>query len=166
MGVGARGIGQLKAAQLKQLAQTSVASPELAQQVSFEMRPLIAQHDLLDQQTPVRTRESPRSSTARWPDGCSPSPGSGRPRRPRTWLRSADIWRFSDVDQLLAYAGVHPKEQSSGKKGANPETNWTMAKTGNAYLRAAAYRMAVVGVQHNPIIVPTTLANVPPASQR
>ena len=110
MGVGARGIGQLKAAQLKQLAQTSVASPELAQQVSFEMRPLIAQHDLLDQQTPVRTRESPRSSTAR--------------------------------------------------------TNWTMAKTGNAYLRAAAYRMAVVGVQHNPIIVPTTLANVPPASQR
>ena len=27
-----------------------------------------------------------------------------------------------------------------------------MAKTGNAYLRAAAYRMAVVGVQHNPII--------------
>jgi transposase len=27
-----------------------------------------------------------------------------------------------------------------------------MAKTGNAYLRAAAYRMAVVGIQHNPII--------------
>jgi hypothetical protein len=26
------------------------------------------------------------------------------------------------------------------------------SKTGNAYLRAAAYRMAVVGVQHNPII--------------
>ncbi len=38
-----------------------------------------------------------------------------------------DIRRFSDVDQLLAYAGVHPKEQSSGKKGANPETSWTMA---------------------------------------
>jgi hypothetical protein len=42
--------------------------------------------------------------------------------------------------------------ESSGKKGANPETSWTMAKTGNAYLRAATYRMAVVGVQHNPII--------------
>ena len=27
-----------------------------------------------------------------------------------------------------------------------------MSKTGNAFLRAVAYRMAVVGVQHNPII--------------
>ena len=27
-----------------------------------------------------------------------------------------------------------------------------MAKTGNAYLRAALYRMALVGVTHNPVI--------------
>jgi cobalamin biosynthesis protein CobT len=57
-----------------------------------------------------------------------------------------------DVDQLLAYAGVPPQERSSGKKGANPETSWVMAKTGNAFLREAAYRMAVVGIQHNPVI--------------
>ena len=63
-----------------------------------------------------------------------------------------DIWRFDDVDQLLAYAGVHPAERSSGKKGANPETSWHMSKAGNAHLRAAAYRMAVVGVTHNPVI--------------
>ena len=63
-----------------------------------------------------------------------------------------DIWRFTDVDQLLAYAGVHPQERSSGKKGANPETSWVMAKTGNAFLREAAYRMAIVGIQHNPVI--------------
>jgi transposase len=63
-----------------------------------------------------------------------------------------DIHRFEDVDQLLADAGVQPKEQSSRKKGANPETSWTMAKTGSAYLRAAAHRMAVVGIQHNLII--------------
>ena len=47
---------------------------------------------------------------------------------------------------------MHPKEQRSGKKGADPETSWVMAKTGNAYLREAAYRMAVVGIQHNPVI--------------
>lgn len=63
-----------------------------------------------------------------------------------------DIWRFADFDQLAAYAGVHPKEQSSGNKGLNPQTSWHMAKTGNAYLRSAAYRMAVVGTQHNPVI--------------
>ena len=63
-----------------------------------------------------------------------------------------DIWRFEDFDQLAAYAGVHPKEQSSGTKGQNPETSWHMAKTGNAFIRSAAYRMAVVGTQHNPVI--------------
>ena len=35
---------------VKELAQTSVAAPELEQQVRFEMRLLIAQHDLFDQQ--------------------------------------------------------------------------------------------------------------------
>ena len=63
-----------------------------------------------------------------------------------------DIDRFTDFDQLLAYAGVHPAERSSGRKGANPETSWHMSKAGNSHLRAAAYRMAVVGVQHNPVI--------------
>jgi transposase len=63
-----------------------------------------------------------------------------------------DIERFTDVDQLLAYAGVHPAERSSGRKGADPETSWHMSKAGNAHLRAALYRMAVVGVTHNPVI--------------
>lgn len=63
-----------------------------------------------------------------------------------------DIDRFEDFDQLLAYAGVHPAERSSGRKGASPETAWRMSKAGNAHLRAAAYRMAVVGVTHNPVI--------------
>ena len=52
----------------------------------------------------------------------------------------------------MAFAGVHAAERSSGKKGADPETSWHMAKTGNAYLRAALYRMALVGVTHNPVI--------------
>ena len=63
-----------------------------------------------------------------------------------------DIDRFEDVDQLLAYAGVHPAERSSGRRDANPETSWHMSRAGNARLRAAAYRMAIVGVQHNPVI--------------
>ena len=62
-----------------------------------------------------------------------------------------DIGRFERLEQLVAYAGVHPAERSSGQKGT-PETSWEMSKTGNAYLRAALYRMAVVGVAHNPVI--------------
>ncbi len=74
-----------------------------------------------------------------------------------------DIWRFSDVDQLLAYAVCIPRSKALGRRVRTRES-WTMAKTGNAYLRAAAYRMAVVGVQHNPTSAPITLANALPAS--
>ena len=77
---------------------------------------------------------------------------SGRRSRATLIAEIGDIDRFDDFDQLLAYAGVHPAERSSGRKGANPETAWHMSKAGNAHLRAAAYRMAVVGVQHNPVI--------------
>ena len=72
-------------------------------------------------------------------------PGVGAPTAGTLMAEIGDNWRFTDVDQLLAYAGVHPKEHRSGKKGADPETSWVMAKTGNVYLREAAYRMAVVG---------------------
>ena len=58
----------------------------------------------------------------------------------------------ADFDQLVAFAGVHAAERSSGKKGADPETSLHMAKTGDAYLRAALYRMALVGTVHNPFI--------------
>jgi transposase len=79
-------------------------------------------------------------------------PGVGPATAATLMAEIGDIWRFDDVDQLLAYAGVHPREASSGQKGSNPETSWHMAKTGNAHLRTAVYRMALVGTQHNPVI--------------
>ena len=77
-----------------------------------------------------------------------------------------DVTRFTDFDQMLASVGVHPTERSSGRKDSNPETAWHMSKAGNSHLRAAAYRMAVVGVQHNPVIAPTTPATAPPGRAR
>jgi len=151
-GEGGRAIGQAKAEQLQALAKDSVAAPELEAQVAFEMRLLIQQHDFLERQ--IREAEEQLASlldsdTAR---RLLTIPGVGPATAATLLAEIGDIWRFVDVDQLLAYAGVHPREQSSGKKGERPETSWTMAKTGNAYLRAAAYRMAVVGIKHNPIL--------------
>jgi transposase len=151
-GVGGRAVGPMKAAQLKQLAATSVAATELDEQVGFEMRLLIAQHDLMDDQIARADTRVASLLDGEVSQRLLSIPGVGPATAATLMAEIGDIWRFNDVDQLLAYAGVHPKEQSSGTKGANPETSWTMAKTGNAYLRAAAYRMAVVGVQHNPII--------------
>lgn len=151
-GEGGRAIGHAKAQHLQALATESVAAPELETQVAFEMRLLIQQHDFLDHQ--IAEAEAQLASLL---DGDTARrlmtiPGVGPATAATLLAEIGDIWRFTEVDQLLAYAGVHPKEQSSGQKGARPETRWTMAKTGNAYLRAAAYRMAVVGITHNPVI--------------
>jgi len=151
-GEGGRAIGRTKAEELQALAKESVAAPELDAQVAFEMRLLIQQHDFLDRQ--ITEAEAQLAGLL---DGDTARrlltiPGVGPATVASLLAEIGDIWRFTDVDQLLAYAGVHPKEQSSGKKGERPETSWTMAKTGNAYLRAAAYRMAIAGIKHNPVI--------------
>jgi transposase len=151
-GDGGRAIGPAKAAQLKQLAAESVAAPELEAQVAFEMGLLISQYDLYEQQIVAAEKKLQSLLDGDVARRLLTMPGVGPATAATLMAEIGDIWRFDDVDQLLAYAGVHPREQSSGQKGANPETSWTMAKTGNAYLRAAAYRMAVVGIQHNPII--------------
>jgi transposase len=149
---GHRAVGTAKAEQLSALAKDTIAPPELAQQIGFEMGLRIAQHDLLEQQI-----DAAEARVAGLLDGelarrLQTIPGVGPAICATLIAEIGDIHRFSDFDQLVAYAGVHPAEKSSGQKGADPETSWQMAKTGNAYLRAALYRMSVVGLQHNPTI--------------
>jgi transposase len=148
---GHRAVGTAKAQQIQVLAKDTIAPPELAAQIGFEMELLIAQHDLLEQQ--IATAEARVASLL---DGelarrLQTIPGVGPAICATLIAEIGDIQRFTDFDQLVAYAGVHPAEKSSGQKGG-PETSWRMAKTGNAYVRAALYRMSVVGLQHNPTI--------------
>jgi transposase len=149
---GGRAIGPKRAEQLKTVAERTVAPPELEEQVGFELALLIDQYDLLEAQI-----AQAESRVAGLLDGdvarrLQSIPGVGPATAAALLAEIGDIFRFTDVDQLLSYAGVHPREASSGRKGANPETSWHMAKTGNAHLRAALFRMAMVGVKHNPVI--------------
>lgn len=151
-GPGHRRLGQAKAERLQAAAATSIAVPELDAEVAFEVDLLLDQYDLLERQieaADARVAELLDGETAR---RLQTIPGVGPSIVATLLAEIGDIDRFSDFDQLLAYAGVHPAERSSGRKGSNPETAWHMSKAGNAHLRAAAYRMAVVGVQHNPVI--------------
>jgi len=125
---GGRRIGPKKAEHISALAHDTIAAPELAAQIGFQMRLLIAQHDMLE------------------------SPGVGPAIVATLIAEIGDIARFSEFDKLVAFVGVHPAERSSGEKGKNPETSWRMSKAGNAYLRTALYRMAIVGITHNPLI--------------
>lgn len=151
-GPGRRRLGETKAARLKEAAATSIAVAELDDEVAFEVGLLLDQYDLLESQ--IAAAEDHLASLL---DGdlarrLQTIPGVGPATCAVLIAEIGDIWRFEDADQLTAYAGVHPAERSSGKKGSNPETSWHMSKAGNAHLRAAAYRMAVVGVTHNPVI--------------
>jgi len=149
---GGRPVGGARAARLHAAATTSVAPPELANQIGFQMRILLDEYAMLEGHIKLAETRLASLLDSALSRRLRTIPGVGPAIAATLLAEIGDIRRFDDVDQLLAYAGVHPKEQSSGTKGASPETSWTMAKTGNAYLRTAAYRMAVVGLQHNPII--------------
>jgi len=149
---GKRRLGIGRAGKLQAMAAETVAPPELDQQVAFEVKLLIQQHDLLAKQIELAEHRVAAVLDSELARRLQTIPGVGAALAATFISEIGDIWRFDDFDQLAAYAGVHPMEKSSGRKGQNPETSWHMAKTGNAYLRSAAYVLAVVGIQHNPII--------------
>jgi len=151
-GPGQRRLGDAKAQRLHDLAADSVAVPELQDEVAFEVGLLLERYDLLERQV-----EHAEARVATLLDGglarrLQTIPGVGPATCAVLIAEIGDIARFETFDQLLAYAGVHPAERSSGRKGADPETAWRMSKAGNAHLRAAAYLIAVAGVTHNPVI--------------
>src|SRR3989442_6060480 len=149
---GGRRIGPKKAVQLSTLAKDTIAAPELADQIGFQMRLLIAQHDLLEAQIAEAEAHLGTLLDGELVRRLRTIPGAGPVIVATLIAEIGDIRRFSDFDKLVAYIGVHPAEKSSGEKGKDPETSWRMSKAGNAYLRTALYRMAVVGIQHNPLI--------------
>ena len=116
------------------------------------MKLLIAQLDLLEEQIKLAEAHLAGMLDGELARRLRTIPGVGPAIVATLIAEIGDIRRFSDFDKLVAFVGVHPAERSSGEKGADPETSWHMAKTGNAHLRTALYRMAVVGLQHNPVI--------------
>ncbi|HVQ77338.1 MAG TPA: IS110 family transposase [Candidatus Binatia bacterium] len=149
---GHRRLGTCKAERLKEAAAHSIAVPELEAEVAFEVGLLLDQYDLLEAQIAEADARVASLLDGELARRLRTIPGVGASITATLIAEIGDIERFEDVDQLLAYAGVHPAERSSGRKGSSPETSWRMSKAGNAHLRAALYRMAVVGVTHNPVI--------------
>jgi transposase len=151
-GPGRRALGRRKAERLKAAVATTIAVPELEAEMAFEIGLLLDQYDLLEEhiaEADARLATLLDSDLAR---RLQTIPGVGPSTCAALIAEIGDIERFERADQLLAYAGVHPAERSSGKKGADPETSWHMSKAGNAHLRAAAYRIALVGIGCNPVI--------------
>jgi transposase len=151
-GPGRRRLGRAKADRLLAAAAQTIAVPELEDEVAFEVGLLLDQYDLLEGQIAAAEQRVAGLLDGETARRLLTIPGVGPATAATLMAEIGDIGRFDDFDQLLAYAGVHPAERSSGRKGASPETGWRMSKAGNSHLRVAAYRMAVVGIRHNPVI--------------
>lgn len=79
-------------------------------------------------------------------------PGVGKATAATLAVEIGDIRRFASVDQLIAYAAVHPREHSSGRSGEIPGRHYYMSKLGNRLLKRTLYWVAVVAVRVNPTI--------------
>ena len=92
--------------------------PELDAEVAFEVGLLLDQYDLLERQIEDADRRVAALLDGETGPPAPDDPGR-RARRSRATLIAeiGDIDRFDDFDQLLAYAGVHPAERSSGQQG-------------------------------------------------
>ena len=68
------------------------------------------------------------------------------------WVVMAEIgdWRtFPSARQLAAYAGLTPRQRSSG---SSVRGRTKLSKTGNAHLRKALYLPAIVAWKYNPLV--------------
>ena len=88
--------------------------------MAFEVSLLLDQYDLLEHQIGEADTRVASLLDGELARRLRTIPGVGAATCAVLIAEIGDIWRFDDVDQLLAYAGVHPAERSSGKKGADP----------------------------------------------
>ncbi len=76
-------------------------------------------------------------------------PGLGNLTAAKLLAECRDIRRFSNVRQLVAFAGLNPQHRQSGSSVRGYPH---ISKMGRASLRAALYMPAVTALNHNPIL--------------
>jgi transposase len=76
-------------------------------------------------------------------------PGVGKWTAVRVLAEIEEVRTAVDARQLAAYAGLTPRERTSGNSVHHPPR---LAKTGNSRLRRALYFPAMVAMRHNPAV--------------
>jgi transposase len=76
-------------------------------------------------------------------------PGLGVQTIAKLIAECRDLRAFTDAGQLVAFAGLNPRQRESGKTVVKQTI---ISRVGSASLRAALYMPAVSALQHNPII--------------
>jgi transposase len=137
--------GVEKAQQIQEQARQSIGIGFLADAAHVEMRCLLAQIGLLDeQQAEVDKAQEKLMETI--PQYITTIPGIALPTGAAILAEIGDIARFESEDKLVAYAGIDATVHQSGQFNG---TKMRMSKRGSPYLRLALWQAASMAILHN-----------------
>lgn len=137
--------GAEKAVQIQAKARQSIGVGFLADAVQVEMRCLLAQIELLEeQQADIDAAEE--EFMAQIPQQITTIPGVGAVTGAAILAEIGDVNRFETPDKLVAYAGIDATVHQSGQFRA---TETHMSKRGSPYLRLALWQAASMAIHHN-----------------
>jgi transposase len=137
--------GRTKAETIQTLARQSVGVRFLADAAQLEVRCLLAQIDLLEEQ-----RDQVDLALAQLmeqvPQHLTSIPGVGPTTGAALLAEIGDIHRFDAPEKLVAYAGIDATVYQTGQFEAR-QTH--MSKRGSPYLRHALWQSAAMAIQHD-----------------
>lgn len=137
--------GEVKAQQIQEQARHSIGIGFLTNAIHVEMRCLLAQIDLLEeQQTDVEKAQEELMQSI--PQYITTIPGIALPTGAAILAEIGDISRFESEEKLIAYAGIDATVHQSGQFNAS---QMHMSKRGSPYLRLALWQAASMSVLHN-----------------
>ena len=142
-------IGPALASALKNQAKQSIATDYAHTAYEIEIRSLIAQIRLLNEQILEVEKKLKEQFSGLNLDNLLSIGGLGIISVTSLVAEIGDIHKFSSPKKLVAHLGVCPKESQSGKyRNPNPR----MSKMGNSRVRAVLYRACISAIRFNPVI--------------
>ena len=134
-----------KAQQIQEKARQSIGVGFLADAAHVEMRCLLAQIDLLEEQQ-AEVEKAQGALMQAIPQYITTIPGIALPTGAAIVAEIGDVSRFESEDKLVAYAGIDATVHQSGQFNA---TEMHMSKRGSPYLRLALRQAASMAVLHD-----------------
>jgi transposase len=136
---------QAQAEAIQQLAQQSVGVRFLADAAQLEVRCLLAQIDLLEEQR-HQVDEALAHLMTQVPQHITSVPGVGATTGAALLAEIGDIRRFEAPEKLIAYAGIDSAVHQTGQFEA---TQMHMSKRGSPYLRHALWQAASMAIRYD-----------------
>lgn len=137
--------GMEKAVQLQEKARQSIGVGFLTDAVQMEMRCLLAQMELLEDQEQA-VEQSLEELMESIPQFITTIPGIGLSTGAAILAEIGDVHRFENEEKLVAFAGIDASVSQSGQFNA---TEMHMSKRGSPYLRLALWQAASMCLIHN-----------------